>query len=58
MNKLTTSLKTFWNDEEGIETVEILLILSVLIAVAFLFKGRITTWVNGLFDTIEEKLPN
>lgn len=57
MNQLTTFFKKFWNDEEGIETIEILLILSVLIVIALLFRDRIMDWVNGLFDTIDDELP-
>ncbi|WP_017547928.1 Flp1 family type IVb pilin [Salinicoccus carnicancri] len=46
----------FWNDEEGLEVVEVLLILAVLIGIAIMFKGRIETWAGNLFDAIEGNL--
>lgn len=48
----------FWNEEEGLEVVEVLLILAVLIGIAILFKGRITDWANQLFDGIESNIGN
>ena len=50
------AIKNFWNDEEGLETVEMLLILSVLIVVAFLFKDKLKSWVEQLFDKVEGEL--
>ncbi|MFA1819791.1 Flp1 family type IVb pilin [Virgibacillus oceani] len=57
MNQLSTFFKNFWDDEEGIETIEILLILSVLIVIALMFRDRIMDWIDSLFDTIEDELP-
>ena len=47
-----TTLKRFWQEEEGIATVELLLILAVLIIVALLFRNTIITWVENILDTI------
>ncbi|TFJ91201.1 Flp1 family type IVb pilin [Lentibacillus salicampi] len=58
MNQLSTFFKNLWNDEEGLETVEILLILSVLIVIAIMFKGKITEWVNALFEDIDKEILN
>lgn len=49
-------LTNFWNDEEGMETIEVLLILSVFIAVALLFKDQLTSWVTSLFDRVKGEL--
>lgn len=57
MTTLKTFFMDFWNDEEGLETIEILLILAVLITIALLFKERLTNWANSLFDEIGNKLP-
>lgn len=57
MNQFTTFMRDFWNDEEGLETIEILLILAVLISIALLFKERITSWANSLFDEVDKQLP-
>lgn len=48
----------FWNDEEGIGTVELLLILAVIIAIALIFKDEITTMVNKIFDANNKKVDN
>ncbi|MCM3768620.1 MULTISPECIES: Flp1 family type IVb pilin [Bacillaceae] len=49
-------MQNFWNDEEGIGTVEILLILAVLIALALIFKNEITAMVNKIFDANGKKV--
>lgn len=46
----------FWNDEEGIEVIEILLILSVLIVVALMFKEAIMDWAGELFEKIKTEI--
>lgn len=44
--------KEIWMDEEGIGTVEIILILVVLIGLVLLFKKQLTTLMNDIFKTI------
>jgi len=38
--------KEFWEEEDGIATVEILLILAVLIIIAVIFRKAIIDWVT------------
>ena len=45
-------LRTLWQDEEGIGTVEIILILVVLIGLVLVFKKQLTSLVNDIFKTI------
>ena len=45
-------LKQFMKDEQGITTVEIILILVVLIALVLIFKEQMTNIVNNIFKTI------
>ncbi len=45
-------LKRFWQEEEGMGTVEILLILAVLIIIALLFKDTIVKWVKQMLAII------
>ena len=40
------TLKEFWEEEDGIAVVEILLILAVLIAIAIIFRKAIVDWVT------------
>lgn len=53
---MTNFLVEFWKDEEGLETIEILLILSVLIVIAVMFKEKITGWANDLFGKIDSEI--
>lgn len=50
--KLCKILKTMWEDESGIGTVEMILILVVLIGLVLIFKKQLTTLVNNIFKTI------
>lgn len=43
-----------WRNNDGITTVELILILVVLIAVVLIFKDQITALVNSIFDTITQ----
>ena len=43
------------NEETGIGTVEMILILVVLIGLVIIFKKEITDLVNGIFRTIANK---
>jgi len=45
-------LKSIKNDNRGIGTVEMILILVVLIALVLIFKDKMMTLVNDIFDTI------
>lgn len=45
-------LKNFLMEEDGIGTVEIILILVVLIGLVIIFKNQLTTLVNSIFDKI------
>jgi Flp pilus assembly pilin Flp len=42
------NIKKFWNDEEGMGTLEVIVIIAALIAVGLLFKDQIYQWVEGL----------
>lgn len=47
-----TKFKELMKDEQGITTVEIILILVVLIALVLIFKEQMTNIVNNIFKTI------
>lgn len=49
-------LKNFWNDEEGLETIEMLLILSVLVIVAIMFKDKIEEWATKLLKKVDNEI--
>ncbi|HBB59325.1 MAG TPA: hypothetical protein DCZ52_03505 [Lachnospiraceae bacterium] len=48
-------LKRFLHEEDGIGTVELILILVVLIGLVLIFKSELTDLVNDIFKTINKK---
>ena len=45
-------LQEFWTEEDGIATVEILLILAVLVIIAIVFRKAIIDWVNNMIQNV------
>ena len=45
-------IRAFWNDESGMGTVEIILIIVVLIGLVIVFKKQINDLVNKIFKKI------
>ena len=48
-------IKRFIREEDGIGTVEMILILVVLIGLVLIFKSQLTDLVNKIFKTINTK---
>ncbi|MEC0134474.1 Flp1 family type IVb pilin [Paenibacillus odorifer] len=55
VSTMLDSMKNFWEDEEGLGTLEMILIIAVLIAVVLLFKDKIQEVVEALIKTAGEK---
>ncbi|MCR5721473.1 MAG: hypothetical protein K6G72_03935 [Lachnospiraceae bacterium] len=49
------TFKDFLKEEDGMGTVEVILIIVVLVALVVIFKTQITKIVNSLFDKITEQ---
>ncbi|MDD3368618.1 MAG: Flp1 family type IVb pilin [Lachnospiraceae bacterium] len=45
-------LMEFLSEEDGMGTVEVILIIVVLVGLVIIFKKQLTTIVNNLFDKI------
>ncbi|BBI32069.1 hypothetical protein KCTCHS21_14680 [Cohnella abietis] len=52
------AMKSLWQDEEGIGTLELVLIAAVLIVVAILFKDWILEFIGNLMDSVQGKAKN
>lgn len=48
-------LKQLWQEEDGMGTVEIILIIVVLVGLVLVFKEQITDIVDNLFDKITKQ---
>ncbi len=46
----------FFKEEKGLGTLEILLILAVLVAIAIVFRKWIISWVNVLFEKSQDEM--
>ena len=47
-------IKGFLKEEEGMGTVEIVVIIAVLVTIAIIFRKAITTWVSKTLTSIFE----
>lgn len=54
MKKLANRMKAFWRNEDGIGTLEVILIVAVVIIIALLFKDWIVDLVNDVLDSANE----
>lgn len=53
---LKHQITAFLQDESGLSTVEIILILVVLIALVFIFKEEMIDIVKSIFKTINKRI--
>ena len=53
--KVIENIKNFWQDEDGMGVVEIVLIIVVLIGLVIIFKSQITALVNKLLSKMSSQ---
>lgn len=46
----------FWNDEEGIEVIEVIIILAVILVVAVALRDKLDEWKDSIFTKIDESV--
>ena len=49
-------VKEFWQEEDGLQTVEMVLILLVVVGLIVTFKGAINTWFTRVMGQVENLL--
>jgi Flp pilus assembly pilin Flp len=49
-------IKEFWNEEDGLQTIEIVLIIAVVIALVTIFKGKVEEVLNSAFGKVDDSL--
>jgi hypothetical protein len=52
---VTGSIRKLYGDEDGLGTLEMILIIAILIAVAIIFKDQIKKIVEGLLKKADKK---
>lgn len=55
MRKLRKRIRDFLMEEDGISTVEIILIIVVLIGLVIIFKSQLTSLVSSILSKITSK---
>ena len=53
--KIWVKLQEFWNREEGMGTIEIVLIIVILIALVLMFKSTVVEFVSGILEKISSQ---
>lgn len=56
MKQFKDSVMRFWKDEEGLGTLEIILIIAVLLILAIAFRKWIIQWFQNLLDNSNETI--
>jgi len=52
MKLVARQLKRFWNDEQGLETVEYAIITGLIVAATITAIGLLGAWVTTQFTTV------
>ncbi|WP_238652505.1 Flp1 family type IVb pilin [Paenibacillus piscarius] len=55
LTQITEGVRGLWKDEEGLGTLEMILIIAVLIAVVLVFREEIVKVVKSLISTAGDK---
>lgn len=55
-SRFIDAVKKIWDEEDGIGTLEILLILAVIVIIAIAFRKWIVQWVTNLFRKADEQI--
>ena len=53
--KIWMKLREFWNREDGMGTIEIVLIIVILIALVLMFKNTVVDFVSGILEKISSQ---
>ncbi len=49
---MLATLKRFYTEEDGMGTVEVIIIIAVLVGVALLFRNQLVKFVNSIIDNL------
>ncbi|MEK4074519.1 Flp1 family type IVb pilin [Paenibacillus amylolyticus] len=55
MEVLKNKVSAFWKEEDGLGTLELILIIGVIIIIALLFRKEIERIVTGLLNKVDTK---
>ncbi|WP_145320390.1 Flp1 family type IVb pilin [Paenibacillus xylanexedens] len=55
MDVLKNKVNAFWMEEDGLGTLELILIIGVIIIIALIFKDQITALIKSLLSKVDTK---
>lgn len=55
MEVLKNKVNVFWKEEDGLGTLELILIIGVIIIIALIFKNQIKTLVERLLTNVSNR---
>ncbi|PQP82793.1 hypothetical protein C0Q44_15515 [Paenibacillus sp. PCH8] len=55
MEVLKSKVNAFWKEEDGLGTLELILIIGVIIIIALIFKDQITKLITSLLGKVDTK---
>lgn len=55
MKEAQTALRKFWDDEDGLGTLEIILIIAVIVIIAIIFKDWIVGFIKDIFGKVDNQ---
>ncbi|MCF7755983.1 Flp1 family type IVb pilin [Paenibacillus sp. FSL L8-0435] len=55
MEVLKNKVNVFWKEEDGLGTLELILIIGVIIIIALIFKDQITALIKSLLSKVDTK---
>lgn len=56
LDRTKSGLAAFWREEDGLGTLELLLILAVIVVIAIAFRKWIMRWVGALFHSANTEI--
>ncbi|GAB2724114.1 Flp1 family type IVb pilin [Paenibacillus thermoaerophilus] len=56
VSTVKSAWKSFWSEEDGMGTLEIILILAVLVILAIAFRKWMMKWAGDLFGNTNQKI--
>ncbi len=55
MEVLKNKVNALWKEEDGLGTLELILIIGVIIIIALIFKDQITALIKSLLSKVDTK---
>ncbi|MBR2567587.1 MAG: multidrug transporter [Paenibacillus sp.] len=55
LNAITKQANNLWTEEDGLGTVELVVIIAIIVVIALLFRKQIESFITDLFNKTKTK---